>query len=302
MKSAPGLAMVLIALTASTAFPAPAPPGSTEASRGKETSSRETEVSILSIIPAQGETGSSVTLYGNGFTSGTTAYLGTARVATTVVGPRQLEFEIPSVPPGLYALYVQREDGALSRTYTFSILAPKPAAVSLSTDSVYACASGTDRDVTVSGRNFVQGSRVLFDGAAVRTVYNSPESVMFTVPGLQGGLHQIQVKNPDDSVSGSLALFINPKPEIRSVRQGDDRVSDYDLVIEGINFQQGSTVVVDGRRLTGGVYIDRDRILYMDCTKIVYERHPYDTTAKTIRIQIVNPGGEESAVIQVNTP
>lgn len=263
---------------------------------------KEPDPTILSIVPAQGEPARVVTLYGNSFLEGTTAYLGADPVPSRVIGAKQMEFDIPPLAPGLYALYLKRTDGALSRTYNFSVLTPKPVATSLSTDRIYACSSGPDREVSVSGRNFIPTSQVVFDGAAVRTSFNSPESVSFTVPPLRTGLHQIQVKNADDSISGGVALFIDSKPEIRSVSTGEDRVSDYDLVIDGINFQQGSTVVVDGTRLSTGASLERDRIVYVDCTKIVYQRHPYDSTAKTLRIQIVNPAGEESAVVQVNAP
>src|SRR4051812_33109231 len=114
-----------ISLTAVAASPAlPAEPQ--KAQKTAEATVREAEPTILSIVPAQGEPGTTVTLFGNAFTQGATAYLGTAPVGTRTTGPRQLDFEVPELPPGLYALYVQRDDGSTSRTYNFSVVAPKP--------------------------------------------------------------------------------------------------------------------------------------------------------------------------------
>ncbi|MRR07668.1 MAG: transcription factor, partial [Deltaproteobacteria bacterium] len=118
---------------------------------------------ILSIIPAQGEPYITVTLSGTGFTAKTTAFLGTTEVPTTVVGPELLTFSIPQIPSGLYALFLKREDGATSRTYNFSIQAPKPFVESLSPDTISACSSAGERAISITGRNFQPSSQVLFD-------------------------------------------------------------------------------------------------------------------------------------------
>src|SRR5664279_1288688 len=97
-----------------------------------------TPITILSIIPAQGEPATSVTLSGSGFTDKTSAFLGNTGVSTEVLGPKQLTFDIPNLPPGLYALYLRRGDGTTSRTYNFTLLPPKPDIYALSTDTMYA--------------------------------------------------------------------------------------------------------------------------------------------------------------------
>src|SRR5512137_1763559 len=81
---------------------------------------------ILSIIPSQGEPGKRVNLMGSGFTADTVAWLGTSAVPTAIIDPRQIEFEIPRLAPGLYALYLKRPDGVISKIYNFPVLAPKP--------------------------------------------------------------------------------------------------------------------------------------------------------------------------------
>lgn len=256
---------------------------------------------ILSIIPAQGEPGKTVILSGSGFTQDTTVYLANNEVTPEVSGTKLLAFEIPDLQPGLYALYLRRGDSAVSKPYNFTITPPKPSISDLSPDSVVACSSGRDREVTVYGKNFRADSRVLFDGAAIKSSYDSPQSLTFTTPQVPGGLHQVQVQNADDTASGIQALMVDARPEITGVTQGEERVSSYDLLIDGINFQQRSTLVVDGRPIVNSG-LERERVTYVDCTHMVYERHPYDNTLKTLRLQVITPGGGESSVIQVTAP
>jgi hypothetical protein len=276
-------------------------------------------VTILSIIPAQGEPGSSVTLSGSGFTDKTTVFLGNNEVPAEVLGPKQLSFTIPKLPHGLYALFVKRGDGTTSRAYNFTLLAPKPVIDALSTDTVYACAADRDREVVISGQNFRERSQVLFDGAAIRGRFLSSETLVFTVPNIAPGLHQVQVKNPEDTLSGTQGLIIDGRPEIQSITTGAEYVNYYNLVIEGRNFRQDSVLVVteerdleqtglqpayEVKRLRSGTAsaTERERIIFANCTQLIYQRYPYSTTPKSFRVQVISPGGEESSVVQVSAP
>jgi len=261
-------------------------------------------LAVVRIIPAQGEPGMTVTLNGSGFSAGTVAYLGNHQLPTTVVGGRVLTLELPDLPPGVYALYLRREDGSTSRPYNFVLQAQKPVASSLSPDTVSTCASGREREVVLTGANFQAGSRVIFDGAAIGTRFISASALSFLAPQLPQGLHQVQVKNASDAVSGTLALFIDSKPEIHSVSIGSEYVSYYELIITGKNFQQSSVLVADGNRIgTGKPAVgDRDQIVYSGCNQIVYQRHPYDPTPKDIRLQVVNQNGEESNIFSMSAP
>lgn len=276
-------------------------------------------VTIVSIIPAQGEPGTIVTLYGSGFSDRTAAVLGSQELQTRVIGPKQLSFQLPQLPPGLYALFLKREDGVSSRTYSFTLLSQKPVITDLTPDTVQTCAAGREREVTIDGRNFQKGAQVLFDGAAIRSRGPSADSITFNAPQVAGGQHQVQVRNPDDTSSGVVALFIDARPEIESVTQGEEYVNYYNLVIEGRNFQQGSAVVimeersldqttpqlaVEGKRLTSGTAnpADRERSVFINCNRMLYERHPYSTVPKNFKVQVINPNGEGSSVVSVNAP
>ena len=273
--------------------PAPAP-----------ATARLAPLSVVSIIPAQGEPGMTVTLNGTGFTAATTAFLGNRELPATVVGGRVLSIELPDLPPGVYALYLKREDGSTSRPYNFVLQAQKPIASSLSPDTVTSCASGREREVVLNGANFRNGARVMLDGAALTTRFISPSALVFVAPQLSAGLHQVQVKNPSDAMSGVLALFLDSKPEIGSVAIGGELVNLYELIVTGKNFQQTSVLVVDGNRIGTGKQVvgEREQLIYLGCNQLIYQRHPYDPTPKEIRLQVVNQNGEESSIFTISAP
>lgn len=301
------IALLLFTLPAMAADTAPVPVKKAETRKtrpAQEKGPEQERIAILSIIPAQGEPGVTVTLSGTGFSQKATAFLGSSEIPGRLIGQRQFSFEIPRLAPGLYALFVKNDDGSTSKTYSFTVLPLKPVATSLSPETVPACTSAGNRDVVVNGRNFQEGAQVLFDGGAIRSRYLSGESISFTVPPVRGGMHQIQVRNPEETTSMTLGLMIDSRPEITAITPGADYVNHYELAIEGRNFQQGSVLVVDGRRISGGTPAagERDRVIYMDCTQLIYQRYPADPTPHPLRIQVVNPGNEESPVVTVNTP
>lgn len=298
------LSTLLLAMPVAAAEPAKKAAQQPPARKTAVAQTSQDRVTILSIIPAQGEPGVTVTLSGTGFSEKSIAFLGSVEIPAKLLAPKQLSFEIPRIQPGLYALFIKNDDGSTSRTYNFSILPLKPVVQSLSPDSVPACTASGTRDVTISGKNFLEGAQVQFDGAGIRSRFYSPESMGFTVPAVRGGIHQVQVRNPEDTVSAPLALMIDSRPEISGITPGDDFVNYYEISIEGRNFQQGTMLVVDGQRIGAGTPVagNRDKLIYMNCTQIIYQRHPADPTPKTLRVQVVNPGGEESPVVTVSTP
>lgn len=261
-------------------------------------------LSVVSIIPAQGEPGMTVTMNGTGFTPATRVFLGTRELPVTVLGSRMLTTELPDLPNGVYALYLRREDGTTSRAYNFMLQPQKPIASALSPDTVTTCATGTEREVVLTGANFLQGSQVLFDGAALTTRFISPAQLSFVAPRLTSGLHQIQVKNPSNATSGTLALFLDSKPEITNAAIGVEAVSHYELVVMGRNFQQSSVLVADGKRILTEQRIagEREQLVFVNCNQLIYLRNPYDPTPKDIRLQVVNQNGEESSVFTISAP
>lgn len=263
-------------------------------------------VTVLSIIPAQAEPGAKVMLSGAGFGDTASAFLGSVEIPARVVGGKQAEFTVPArMEAGLYALYLKRPDGTTGRSYNFTVLPLRPVLASLQPSRISSCAAGREREVTASGSNFGESSMLFFDGAALPSTLISPEAISFTVPSVPGGLHQVVVKNSPENGSVPLNLAIETKPEIDQITVGNEYVNYYELIIAGRNFSQNSSVYVDGLQIGGRGGQDmaeREKLIYVDCTKLIYQRHPYSPVNKDFRLQVANPGGDGSQVITVTAP
>jgi IPT/TIG domain len=261
---------------------------------------------ILSIIPAQAEPGVKVMMFGSGFGAQASAYLGSLEIPARVIDGRQVEFTIPQqLDPGLYALYLRRSDGAVSRPYNFNILTLRPILNGLTPDTISSCAQGGDREVTARGQNFLEKSQLVFDGAVLKSRFVSSEALSFSLPHVPGGLHQVVVSNSPDNSTVAVGLMVETKPEIVQVMIGSQYVNYYELVIVGRNFQQNSSIYVDGQKIGGHGGQDlaeREKLIYVDCTKLVYQRYPFSPVDKDFRIMVMNPGGETSQTINVTAP
>jgi len=259
---------------------------------------------ILSIIPGLGAPGTTVIISGSGFNEQTTAYLGTNEIPTRLIGTRQISFEIPQLAAGNYALYLRQGEGAPGKAYSFTVVPVKPTAIAISPDTLSFCAAGQERLITVKGKNILEGAQLLLDGTIIKSSRISSEEMTFIAPSVPGGLHQVQIKNPEDSLSGALGLMVSTRPEIQSVVQGADYVNYYALNIEGMNFQQGSSLIVDGRRVQSGFSYpgERDTLQFVSCSKLIYHRYPYDPSMKSFRLIVTNPSGEESSPVTVSAP
>lgn len=263
-------------------------------------------VTILSIIPAQAEPGAKVTLSGTGFGDTASVFLGSVEIPAIVSGAKRAEFIVPlQMEAGLYALYFKRADGMSGRSYNFTVLQVRPMLNSLQPEVISSCAAGKEREVIARGGNFGDSSMLFFDGAAFTSTLLSPESISFRVPTVPGGLHQVLVKNSPENSSVPLTLTVETRPEVSQVTVGNEHVNYYELIITGNNFNQNSSIYIDGIQIggRGGQNMtEREKLIYIDCTKLIYERHPYSPVNKDFRLQVVNPGGEGSQVITVTAP
>jgi hypothetical protein len=61
---------------------------------------------------------------------------------------------------------------------------------------------------------------------------------------------------------------------------------------------------VEGKSMTPSSVnpVERERVIYGGCNRIIYQRHPYDTAEKSFTVQVINPNGESSSVIEVSAP
>lgn len=257
-------------------------------------------MSVYSIVPSQGEPGTQVTVNGSGFTPGTQLLLAGKEVGGRVLDARQLIFSVPALPAGQYALSVRTDDGSV-RSYSFQIQSLRPVALALEPDQVTVCAHHNEREVTVRGRNFSEQAQLLFNGAIVRSTVLSSEAISFAVPPVGGGLHQVTVKN-GDALATPLGLAVISAPTISSVARGADRVNQYELLIDGSNFQQNSVLMVDGVRVGGAGGVQEERLVVQNCGRMVYLRRPLSSSPRSLTLQVVNPSGESSTAFSVSAP
>ncbi len=256
---------------------------------------------VFSIVPAQAEPGTQVVLALSSISDGLKLTLGGDTLVWRILNNRRIAFDIPpEAAPGQYSLMVTAQDG-VSRSYVFTVLPLKPVAIQIDPDRVTSCTSGSAREVTIQGRNFNASSQLLFDGAIIRSTVSPPDTIKFIAPSVRDGLHQVAVKN-GESVSTPLGLSIVTAPDIAAITIGNDHVNSYELIIEGDNFLQTSYLMVNGIRIDTGNGPQQDKLVYQDCTRMIYQRHPYSATPNELRIQVINPGGATSRTVMVTAP
>lgn len=292
LKSLCCLLITGISLQLSTAFAAP---------QTSRTSMKPGGVAVFSIVPSQAEPGSQVVLSLTSIQDGMGLLLSGSEVSWRVLDDRRITFIIdPETPPGQHSLSIRGRDGT-TRSYAFTVVPLKPVAVSITPDRITSCADKDAREITLTGRNFLPSSQLLFDGAVIRSRVLAPDRIRFTAPATRGGLHQVAVKNGEYATT-PLGLAIINTPELISVTIGNDLVNSYELVIDGSNFQQTSALLVNGARIDTAGTPQGERLQVLDCTRMIYRRLPYSSTPKELRLQVVNPDGEVSSTVVVSAP
>lgn len=257
---------------------------------------------ILSVAPASASVGQTVTLTGGPFPAGSIVRLGLFAITPDLLESSYLSFTLPELAEGDYSLVVTHGGKISTKAVTLKVLEPTPWITSVEPGSLDECSSPEERRVSVRGYGFGPGASLQLDGAAVPATLSGGEFVL-TVPPLSPGLHEIRILSAGGKRSESHALSIASQPEIHDVSQGTDQVTVYDLIVHGKNFLFSSVLVVDGRLVTtGSNRTQADHLSYQDCRTLVYHRYPYSRELKQVNLQVVNPGGNQSQVLQVSIP
>jgi hypothetical protein len=264
---------------------------------------------ITAIFPSTAAPGASVTLSGGPFTAGDVVLIGDRRLAATTLAPTRLTFIVPTVTAGVYALAVERAGVRSSHNLQLRVVQPPPRIATLNPATLDSCTLASDRQITVSGSDFLPGANLLVDNTAIVIDKLSESEIVFTLPAVKPGLHQVQVINPDSQRSLLHGLFLSSMPEITAVQSGADNVVDYDLILSGRNFLFDSQLTVNGaavgKALGNNISADgsvRETMRYVDCTTLIYTRRPFLREPHELSLQIINPGGEQSNVYQLTSP
>ncbi len=258
---------------------------------------------LTSVSPATIRPGAPLTLTGGPFGPQTRIVLGDLELRPDSLNERRMSVTVPPLPEGEYRLFL-RDGKVETPALSLTIPPPTPQITSLSPTTLDECSPPAARTVTVRGNHFAPGASLLLDGSVVAAGATTTGEFTFSVPAIAGGIHQLQVINPDGKASIPHALFIDSTPEIIGVSQGTDNVTSYDLIIRGKNFLFSSILSVDGREVFPArqTTVAKDYIRYLDCQTLIFRRFPYSQDLKRVTLQIINPGGRESPVFAVTIP
>lgn len=262
---------------------------------------------INSISPSIAHPGEKATLTGGPFPEGIEILIGNHAVSPFSRSTDRLVLIVPSLSEGDYVVGLLASGEQIPSSLTLTITLPAPQITELSPHSVDSCSKSGGVMASVSGSDFVPGSRIQIDGSAVPTQRDNG-TLLFAVPAaLEGGLHEITVVTPQGKQSLPVALQVDTTPEIFSVSEGSDLVNSYEVIIHGRNFLYSSTLVVDGRAINNLPQQmlrppQSDHVRYLNCQTMVYQRYPYSREVRDVSLQVINPDGQQSAVTTVAIP
>lgn len=198
-----------------------------------------------SISPASGSPGSTVSITGTNFVSGsTTVTIGGLAATTSVVSSTLLSCTVPS---GLanntaYNVVITTSSGSATGTGVFTCTIPSPTYTGVSPSS-----GKLGTTVTITGTNFLSGMTVTVGGTAATGVsVTSSTSLTCSLPALSSaGYKDIVLTTASGSVIGSNAVqyYLAPTISSTSVPQANPGTV---VTINGTNFVGGGTSVTVG--------------------------------------------------------
>jgi uncharacterized delta-60 repeat protein len=212
---------------------------------------------ITGLSPASANEGGAsftLTVTGANFVNGSAILWNGAALTTTFVSATSLTATVPAsdlAQSGTSSVTVSNPGNIKSNAKTFTINAV-PGITQLSPTS--ANQSGASFTLTVTGANFVNGSAILWNGAALTTTFVSTTSLTAIVPAsdlAQSGTASVTVSNPGNITSKAKTFTINAVPGITglspaSAIQGG---SSFTLTVTGANFVNGSAILWNGAAL-----------------------------------------------------
>jgi subtilase family serine protease len=186
-----------------------------------------------------------VTLVNGNYASGSLVYSGTTALAVTNGTATSLTATIPAslvASAGTLSLTVQNPGGAASSVRTLAVNGPTISSLSPNP----AVAGGPGFQLTVTGTNFVNGSKVMWAGTQLVTFDVDATSLTATVTNAQlrsAGPQNVTVRNSSSSASTASSFAVNG-PTITSLSPASAAAGDaaFTLTVTGLNFVGGSTV------------------------------------------------------------
>jgi hypothetical protein len=243
-----------------------------------------------------------VDIFGQGFTSSSTAFADAVMLSTTYVDSTHLTATIPSfllASPAFVALTVKSGSTA-SKPYNITVYQDKPTLTGvIAPGNIVEGNEGTS--LTLQGTGFLLGMTVLINGSSDGIVVNvvNPTQAIAYVPSSyfqSGGIIPVVVQNsiPVNAKSNMQLLTVyHPSPEIDGVIPGkvsvklESGTGFAGIEIHGFNFRRGAVVLLDGTPLSTIYCEDDDYCL----ATILYASIPADLlrNARFGQITVRNP-------------
>ncbi|MCU0226828.1 MAG: IPT/TIG domain-containing protein [Bryobacterales bacterium] len=259
---------------------------------------------LTSLSPSsavQNGSGFTVTVTGSSFQSGAVVRFGTVDLATTFVNANSLTANLPAAQlteARTVSVSVRNPDGKLSGSQSFTVTAQadSPTITSLAPDRLPA---GSPASVlTLTGTNFVSGSRVLFRGTQLTPSATTSTSITVTVPATLlelADIVQVRVLNPSGASSNVVEFTVQAAggaPILTQLTPANAPVSTVNLVltVTGSNIAPGAVL------LFGSTILNPTSLAP---TSVVVPIPPaLLTTARIVPVTIRNPGGQVSNALE----
>jgi hypothetical protein len=208
---------------------------------------------VSSVSPSEGTTlgGTSVTIKGSGFVSGSTVTIGARATSVDVVSATEITAKAPAEAAGSDEVVVTNKNGTSTGGPSFTFIAPPPPSVSAIDPAEGYTLGGTQ--VTITGTEFLSGSSVTIGGtkaSAVKVI--SATEITAKTPAHAAGSAEVSVTNKAGTSSDgpSFSYLTTPKPAVSSIVPAEGSTSGGTLVtIKGSNFWAGTTVKIGSRAL-----------------------------------------------------
>ncbi len=234
---------------------------------------------------------------GTSFQSGAVVRFGSVDLATSFVNSTSLTATVPAAQvtdPRTVNVTVRNPDGKVSGALAFTVTAAadSPTISSLTPDRIPAGSPATV--LTLTGTNYVAGSRVVFRGTQLTPSASSATSLTVTVPAALlelAGIVQVLVTNPSGASSNTVEFTVQPAiatPTLTQLTPANAPLATVNLVLNvtGSNFATGAVL------LFGSTVINPTS---RTSTNIIAPIPPaLLSTARVVTVTVRNPGGQLS--------
>lgn len=260
---------------------------------------------ITSLQPTTAAPGEIATLGGSNWPEDFHLLLGETVVPLDTISADAVRFRIPELPAGDYLISFREAGIAISTPtrFTLRLLAAAPLIDRVIPDLVPACRDG-GVDIVIQGRHLDAAAQALLDDGILRIKSRSAENITIELPQLAAGLHRLQLINRDGQKSLAATLEVTGRPQIDRLQIEDDQVLSYPIRILGVNFAPQSRLLVNGTAVVNRPGILKegdDRVNYLDCNTLLYQRYPLTGQTRDLLFQVQNPDGQVSNSVSLKT-